>query len=141
MANWRRNQIAEARLAVGILLTETTQEGEVLRRPHKLKLIRDENPMFLFTWTAMHPIDEESPFYGEGAFEKLREMRADIFLSLTGLDDTFAQTIHTRYRYTLDDIVQNARFADVLAGFSNDGVRTIDYDKFHDIEPLPGDSS
>ena len=141
MANWRRNQIAEARLAVMILLTETSAEGEVMRRPAPLKLVRNENPMFLFTWTAMHIIDEESPFYGEGAIGRLREMRAEIFLSLTGLDDTFAQTIHTRYRYTLDDIVQNARFADVLLGFAENGVRTIDYDKFHEIEPLPGDSS
>lgn len=141
MANWRRNQIAEARLAVMILLTETTQEGEVMRRPHRLKLVRDENPMFLFSWTAMHPIDEESPFYGENAMAKLKEMRAEIFLSLTGLDDTFAQTIHTRYRYQLDDIVENARFADVLLGFSDNGTRVIDYDKFHEIEPISGGES
>jgi inward rectifier potassium channel len=135
MANWRRNQIAEAQLAVMVLLTETTREGETMRRPKSIALVRDKNPMFLLTWTAMHVIDEESPFYGPDAIERLRGMKAEIFLSLTGLDETLAQTIHTRYRYQLDDIVYNARFADVL-GLREDGVRVIDFDKFHDIELL-----
>jgi inward rectifier potassium channel len=138
MANWRRNQIAEAQLHIMVLLTETTREGETLRRPTSIKLVRDKNPMFLLTWTALHPIDADSPFFGPDAIDKLRAMKAEIFVSLTGLDDTLAQTIHTRYRYLLDDIVQNARFADVLS-VGEDGVRVIDFDKFHDVEMLPTD--
>jgi inward rectifier potassium channel len=135
LANWRRNQIAEAQLSVMVLLTETTREGETMRRPTSLKLARSANPMFLLTWTAMHPIDADSPFYGAGAFDKLRAMRAEIFLTVTGYDETLGQTIHARYRYLLDDVVHNARFADVLRT-SEDGVRIIDYNKFHDIEML-----
>lgn len=135
MANWRQNQIAEAQLAVMVLVTETTLEGETMRRPTELKLVRDKNPMFMLTWTAMHPIDESSPFHGKEAMENLRKMNAEIFLTLTGLDETLAQTIHTRYRYRLDDIQPNARFADVLS-MREDGVRVIDFDKFHDIVPI-----
>jgi inward rectifier potassium channel len=134
MANWRRNQIAEAQLSAMILITEVTKEGETMRRPTTLKLIRDRNPMFLLSWTAMHPIDSDSPLFGEAALEKLREMKAEIFLTLTGLDETIAQTIHTRYRYRLDDIVYNARFVDIISIV--DDVRTIDFDKFHDVELL-----
>ena len=106
MANWRRNQVAEAQLSVMILLTEVTKEGETMRRPTMLKLVRDKNPMFLLTWTAMHPIDSDSPLFGgEPALAKLREMKAEIYLTLTGLDETLAQTILTRYRYRLEDIV------------------------------------
>jgi inward rectifier potassium channel len=137
MANWRRNQIAEAQLHVMVLLTETTAEGETLRRPTALRLLRDKNTMFVLTWTAMHPIEADSPFYGDGALERLQAMKAELFLSLSGLDETIGQTIHTRYRYKLDEIVTNARFADVLS-VDEDGVRTIDFDKFHDIELLDG---
>ena len=138
MANWRRNQIVEAQLAAMVLMTETTSEGETMRRPTSIKLVRDRNPMFLLTWTAMHPIDQDSPFYGEDALEKLRAMKAEIFLSLTGHDDTLGQTIHTRYRYLLDDIVYNARFVDVLS-INEEGVRLINFDKFHEIELLTGE--
>ena len=135
MANWRRNQIVEAQLTVLVLMTETTKEGDTMRRPVPLKLVRDKNPMFALSWTAMHKIDEDSPFYGPDAMDKLRAMRADIFLTLYGLDETMMQTIVTRFRYSLDDIVFNARFADLLT-MRDDGTRLIDYDKFHDIELL-----
>lgn len=136
LANWRRNQIVEAQLRVMVLLTETTAEGETLRRPTPVKLVRDNNPMFILTWTAMHPIDADSPFYGGPAvMEKLRATNAEVFVSLTGLDETLAQTIHTRFRYQLDDIVHNARFADILS-VSDDGTRIIDFDRFHDIVRL-----
>jgi inward rectifier potassium channel len=132
MANWRRNQIVEAQLNVLLLVTERTAEGEMMRRPLRLELVRDRNPMFALSWTAMHKIDENSPFYGDDALSKLKEQNAEIFLTLSGLDETLMQTITARWRYALDDIVQNARFADVLVT-REDGTRVIDYDKFHDI--------
>ena len=136
LANWRRNQIVEAQLRVMVLLTETTSEGETIRRPTSIKLVRDNNPMFILTWTAMHAIDADSPFFGGPAvMAKLRATNAEVFVSLTGLDETLAQTIHTRFRYQLDDIVHNARFADILT-MGDDGTRIIDFDKFHDIVRL-----
>jgi inward rectifier potassium channel len=131
MANWRRNQIAEAQLNIFILTSETTQEGETIRRPVRLELVRDKNPLFALSWTAMHCIDASSPFYGDG-LDRLREQGAEIFLALTGLDETLMQTITARWRYRLDDIVPNSRFADVIV-IREDGVRVIDYDRFHQI--------
>ena len=135
MANWRRNQIVEAQLNVLLLLTETTSEGETMRRPMRLDLVRDKNPMFALSWTAMHRVDEKSPFFGSDAIDKLKAQNAELFLTLTGLDETLMQTITARWRYQLTDIVHNARFADVLVT-REDGTRVIDYDKFHDIVRL-----
>lgn len=135
MANWRRNRIVEARLAVMLLLTERTREGEIMRRQVDLPLVRDRTSVFFLTWTAMHRIDENSPFFGPQALERLRAQQAELFLALTGLDETIGQTIHARTRYGLDDIVPNARFADVLSD-APDGTRVIDYRKFHDVVKL-----
>jgi inward rectifier potassium channel len=135
LANWRRNQIVEAEISVGILVTERTKEGDTMRRPVPLTLVRRENAMFLLTWTVLHVIDESSPFHGEGALDRLRAERAEIYISVSGLDETIAQVIHARYRYAMDDIVTNARFVDVLQT-QDDGTRVIDFDKFHDIQML-----
>jgi len=134
MANWRRNPIADAHLSLAVLMRETTREGETMRRPEPLVLVRDRNPMFALAWTAMHKIDEKSPFYGNG-IEKLREQSADIFASVTGLDETTMQTISARFRYSLDDIVHNHRFVDLLL-VREDGTRVIDYDRFHELIPI-----
>jgi inward rectifier potassium channel len=135
MANWRRNQIVEATVSILVLTSETTKEGETMRRPVPLKLVREKNPMFALSWTAMHKIEEDSLFYGPDAMEKLRAQRAELFVTLYGLDETLMQTIVARYRYSLDDIIFGARFADLLV-VRDDGARVIDYDKFHDIVHL-----
>jgi inward rectifier potassium channel len=138
MANWRRDMVVEAQLRVLVLVDEITAEGERLRRPLEVKLVRDRNPMFILSWTAMHAIDEASPFHGPDAMDRLRAQRADIVVTFSGLDETIGQSITARYRYTLDDIVAGARFADVLS-LQEDGTRLLDFGKFHDVEPLDGE--
>ncbi len=140
MANQRRNRIVEARLSVVMLITERTREGETMRRQVDLSLVRDKTTVFFLTWSAMHLIDEKSPFFGPDALARLRGQQAEIYLGLTGLDETIGQTIHVRKQYALDDIVTGARFADVLST-REDGIRVIDYRKFHDVvrlDPGPG---
>jgi inward rectifier potassium channel len=132
MANQRQNQLVEAQLSLMVLLKEQTIEGATIRRPTDLTLVRSRNAMFALTWLAMHRIDESSPFYGENAMAKLAEQAAEVFVTITGFDETLMQTVHARFRYALDHIVPAKRFADVLE-VDAEGVRTIDYDKFHEI--------
>ena len=139
MANWRHNTIMEAQLRVFVLIRERTKEGDDMRRSVELKLVRDRTAIFFLTWTAMHKIEEDSPFYGPDAFERLRAQEAQIYLTLSGTDETFAQTIHARHMYFADDLVWGARFADVMTTLP-DGRLQIDYARFHDVE-LPSPSS
>ena len=132
MGNWRRNLILEANLRIYILLEEISKEGHAMRRPYDLKLVRSNTAMFSMTWTAMHVIDETSPFHGEDALEKLRTKKAEIFLVLNGIDETFAQPVYARHNYRLDDIEFGAQFADVLS-VEPDGTRVIDYARFHEV--------
>jgi inward rectifier potassium channel len=135
IANWRTNLVIEAHLRVYILAMQRTLEGESLRTPVELKLVRSTNPVFFLTWTAMHPIDEESPLFGDGVIEKLRIEATSVYASLTGFDQTLGQTVHAYSEYSLNDIVPNARFADVVS-VHPDGRREIDFSRFHEIEPL-----
>ena len=135
MANWRRNRIVEARLSAVLLVTERTREGDVMRKQIDLALVRSKTNVFFLTWSAMHLIDEKSPFYGPDALERLRFQQAELYLGLSGFDETIGQTIYVRKQYTLDDVVPGARFADVLST-GEDGTRIIDYRKFHDVVPL-----
>jgi inward rectifier potassium channel len=136
MANARGNQIAEARVKVTFLRERRTAEGETIRRVHDLQLLRSESAAFALTWTIVHPITPESPLHGATA-ASLRDERADIMVSLTGLDEGLAQTIHARHAYAAEQLAWSARFADILSTDA-DGRRVIDYRRFHDVEPLDG---
>lgn len=106
-----------------------------MRRTIEIPLVRERTSFFWLTFTAMHRIDENSPFFGEGAIERLRAQNAQIFLSVTGHDETLSQTVHARELYQLDAIVRDARFADVTST-DPDGVRVIDYTLFHEVIPV-----
>ena len=137
LANQRHNLIVEAQLRVLLLVMHKTAEGDSIRIPHDLSLVRARTSLFALTWVPMHKIDESSPFYGgEAAIERLREQKAELFLSLQGYDETIAATVHARYRYSLDDIVLDARYADVLT-IDADGTRHLDYTHFDEVLPAP----
>jgi inward rectifier potassium channel len=140
MGNWRGNMVVEGHLQVLVLVLRKTQEGDTIRIPVPLPLVRDTSPVFALSWTALHRIDDSSPFWPkEGSWlaslAELRDQKAQLFLVFTGIDETLGQTIHARHVYDLDDIVYNARFVDVLT-IEPSGKRIIDYASFHDIERL-----
>lgn len=131
MANERANQIFEAQVHLALARTETTLEGEHVRRFYDLELVRTRTPLFVLTWTVIHPIDERSPLFGATP-ESLREAEGEIIVSVMGVDETFSQTIHARYSYVADEIAWDARFADIMSRLP-DGRRLVDYTRFHDV--------
>jgi inward rectifier potassium channel len=135
LANWRTNLIVEANLRVFLLVAEKTQEGEHNRTPLEVKLVRGSTPVFFLTWTVMHCIDPTSPFHGEDAIERLKASGAQLYVMLTGYDHTLGQVVHAYHEYQFSDIVHGARFVDIV-GAAPDGTRTIDFARFHDIEPI-----
>ncbi len=135
MANARSSQIVEAHVAVMMLRTERTAEGEETRRLHDLRLLRARSALFALTWTAIHPIDERSPLFGADA-ASLAASSATIVVALTGYDENLASTVHARHTYAADRILFGRRLVDVLADAPG-GDRIIDYTRFHDTEPEP----
>ncbi len=134
LSNSRRNQILEATVRMALLRNERTLEGRLMRRFYDLSLARPNTPIFALTFTAMHPINEQSPLHGLTA-EGLQAMQAEILVSVTGLDETMSQTIHARASYRVDEIMFGHRFADMF-GFTEDGRLAIDFACFDQIVSL-----
>ncbi|OLP16349.1 ATP-sensitive inward rectifier potassium channel 10 [Leptolyngbya sp. 'hensonii'] len=132
--NQRRNQILEAQLQVYLMRDEMSDEGHAMRRFYELKLLRNRTPSFTLSWTAMHPIDPESPLYGIDSTDLVR-IRAAIVASLSGIDETVMQVIHARHTYAAQDILWNNRFVDIFH-ITPDGQTYLDYTHFHDALPL-----
>lgn len=134
MANERGNDIIEASFRVTVLKPEVTAEGEKIRRLHDLRLLRSETPLFTVSFSAFHEIDETSPLLGETP-ESIQRDALRFIVTVTGLDASFAQTVHARRIYEARDIVWNARFVDVISNLP-DGRLQLDLAKFHDVEAL-----
>ncbi|HKN12012.1 MAG TPA: ion channel [Candidatus Binatus sp.] len=133
-ANMRANRIVEANIHVVLARQEITVEGDSIRRLYDLAMTRSRSAMFALSWTAVHRIVEGSPLFGETR-ESLASSAPEIIVSITGLDETFSQTVHARHTFKLDEIVWGARLADVLV-LHPDGSRSVDYTRFDDVEML-----
>ncbi|MGF1480112.1 MAG: ion channel [Cyanophyceae cyanobacterium] len=138
-ANRRENQILEANVRVNLLRNEVSREGHQLRRFYDLHLLRHQTPAFGFSWLIMHPIVESSPLYGLTA-HAFAKTKAEIWITVTGLDETFSQTIHARHAYSARDIFWSMRFVDIFHE-APDGQYVLDLSHFHDIVPLEPDSA
>jgi inward rectifier potassium channel len=136
LANARHNTVVEAQLRVTLLVWERTTEGESMRRQLDVPLVRSRTSIFALSWSAMHEITPASHFYGPEGMAKLRAGDAEIVLSMSGLDETIVQNIHARHRYGIADVVENARFKDIISVDAS-GARVLDYEHFHEVEALP----
>lgn len=130
-ANRRRNRILEARLWVTLVRDEATQAGEELRRFMILRWCDRKHPLFALTWTAMHPIDAQSPLYGATS-DSLKAAHAEVIVIIAGMDETTSQTIHSRHSFVADEILWNYRFEDIL-GWITDGYRAINDTQFDQV--------
>jgi inward rectifier potassium channel len=132
-ANKRESKILEAQIQVTLLRNEVSPEGHKLRHFYDLYLMRSRTPVFGLSWLVMHPIVEGSPFFGE-TLETLKEVDAELWVSLSGLDETFFQTVHARYFYTTEDMLWNRSFVDIFSQ-NEQGEWFIDLSNFHDVIP------
>lgn len=133
VANQRNNRIIEARIQVSFLGNEISSEGMELRRLYDLNLLRFESPSFAMSWLVMHPIDPNSPLWHKNP-ESLLKSDAELLVILTGLDETFSSTIHSRYSYKIKDVLWSMRFVDILHKTGQDKYY-IDYENFHSVIP------
>jgi len=132
VANARHNTISGANAKLWLIRAETTPEGQVLRRYYELTLQRRENPVFVFSWTIFHTIDEFSPLSGLSE-DHLGKSDAALVLTVSGFDDSSAQQLWARQGYSYKDIRWRHRYVDITS--SADGRMVLDYAKFHDVVP------
>ena len=128
-ANLRGNQIVEASASLYALVDEITSEGHHARRLVELPLVRTKSPIFALSWLMMHEIDPKSPLHG--LTEPELRARVDSFVvSLTGIDDTFSQTVHAQRFYSIDDLRWDEAFVDMVEP-QPDGSQLLHHDKLH----------
>jgi inward rectifier potassium channel len=131
IANGRRNQLIQVEATVTLALREVRSRQQ--RVFHPLKLERDRVVFFPLNWTIVHPIDEQSPLFGITR-EQFYASDPELLILLSGVDETFSQTVHARSSYKGNEIVWGAKFADMYLPAS-DGAVSVNMKRLHVIEP------
>lgn len=110
----------EIKVNTGLMLTE---DGHADYKYFSLNLERSKVETMPLSWTVVHPIDENSPFYGFTE-EDMKMADAELYVWIRGFDDVFNNTVQQRTSYTYNEIIFNRRFVPMYRE-SEDGNTTI----------------
>ncbi|HXC24942.1 MAG TPA: ion channel [Gemmatimonadaceae bacterium] len=137
-ANQRSNQLVDVSVKVIYSRLEARENGERIRSFTLLPLEFEKVTFFMLSWTVVHPIDEASPLWGHTE-EDLIHKDAEFMILISGTDETFAQTVHSRTSYKTNEIVWGAKFRPIFVESRESGVTGMDLSRIHDIEPVDGE--
>ncbi|GAB4041870.1 ion channel [Spirosoma jeollabukense] len=130
--NTRDNQLINLEMTVSMSRLEPKPDGTLYRRYYGLNLERNKVAFFPANWTLVHPITEKSPLYGCTP-EELEQSDAEFLISLQALDDTFVQSVHTRFSYRYDEILWGHKFRPI---YTDDQQTIIDLNKLDETEEV-----
>lgn len=135
IANQRSNALLEVEAKVMVAFVENVN-GTSKREYYNLTLERSYIYFFPLSWTIVHPIDEESPFWNKTT-EDLKNLETEILILIKGYDDIFSQYVHSRFSYRFDEIIWGARFKPAFY-IDNNGDVIINLGSLHDYESHTG---
>ena len=135
IANQRSSELIELDAKI-VMSMFAEAEGHATRRFSVLTLERTRVAFFPLSWTIVHPIDESSPLHGLTETD-LRQHGAEFLVLLTGIDETFSQTVHARSSYRYDEVVWGARFTDIFERDAEANDLTVNVSRIHGWERVP----
>ena len=109
-----------------------TEQGRRVRALDPLSPQRTMVPFFPLHSTVVPPIDETSRLHGATA-QSLKESQAEFLILVTGTDETFSETVHSRSSYLGDEVIVGVRFKSMFVK-AGDGRPRIDMRQFHEVE-------
>jgi len=133
LGNERASQIIEATVRVVMVRTERTAEGVTYYRLRDLKLERDHSPAISRSWNLLHRIDDSSPLHGATP-ETFARDQVELMVTVVGIDETSAQSLHARHTYLDEQVRWGARHADMVSELP-DGSLQLDMREFHRVVP------
>ena len=97
---------AEAKVTLGLRLEE---DGVRVNKFFQLELEMDRVNTLSLSWTLVHHITENSPFFGftKNDFE---QTDGEVFVFIKTFDDMYSTTVGTKTSYTFSEIVFGAKF-------------------------------
>jgi inward rectifier potassium channel len=134
MANARSNFISEATAKAWMIGPQSTREGRRLVTFQPLRLVKSENPTLALSWVLFHPIEEDSPLFGQES-DAVTSSEINFVVSLTGFDETSGQTVHARGLFAAQDVRFGEEYEDIIR-VDEHGLRHIDYSKIDATRPV-----
>lgn len=142
IVNMRDHKIINVKARVILSWLEKDVKGKMRRRFSPLQLERNEVVLFPLNWTIVHPIDKQSPMYGQ-TLAQLKKKRAEFLVMIDGFDESYNQRIYANSSYICDEIMEGVRFKPMYTSSNSSATRLFldDLDTLVEVKQQPARSS
>ena len=133
VAPYKNNNLfeAEAKVTAGLMLEENGQVNNIF---FKMELEYEKVNALTLSWTIVHPITENSPFY-KFSQEDFANTTGEIMVYVKAFDDMFSNTVIARTSYTLKEMVIGAKFIPMYHRDEENKTTMLDLDKINSYRP------
>lgn len=134
VASYKNNNLtdAEAGLTAGIMMEEN---GVTTNKFFRLDLEYNNVSALTLSWTLVHPINENSPFY-KFTLEDFKNIKGEILLYIKAFDDMFSNTVAARTSYTFDELIIGAKFIPMFHRSDDNGKTILDLGKLNTYQEV-----
>jgi inward rectifier potassium channel len=109
MAPYKHNHLMDAEVKLSLVM-RIDENGTTTNRFYNLALEYSRVNTLTLSWTVVHPINEESPFYNITPKE-LVETQAEMLVFVKAFDESFSSTVVSRTSYTAHEFVYGGKFS------------------------------
>ncbi|MCF8714618.1 ion transporter [Joostella atrarenae] len=131
--NTSRNVLIKPKADV-ILILHKEVNGYFEPEYYNLKLERRSITFLPTTWTIVHEIDEESPFF-KLTENNIAQAKAEIVVLFSYYDDAFNNEIYDVKSYLYSDLIIDKKFTKSY-GYGEEGAIVLDHSMLDDVEKL-----
>lgn len=132
LAPYKHNHLMDAEVKVTLVLKdEATGQNTFYNLPLELHKVNS----LTLSWTIVHPINENSPFYNLNK-EDLVNAQAEMLVFAKAYDETFANMVVARTSYVAEEFVYGAKFELMYQASESRHSTLLHMNKLNDYRPV-----
>ena len=118
LTNLRDVVLQDVEAKIITMFNKENKEGNMVRTYYELSITLPKIDIMALTWTLVHKIDKESPFWGKTKEEIIRQ-HPEFLIFVNGFDEIYSERTRARKSYVVDDIIWNKNFATNFKSLEN----------------------
>lgn len=134
MVNLRNNVLLNTKINALVSQLNTEDDSSFARKYYSMKFEVDFVRYFPLTWTLVHPIDEESPFF-EKDLDQILALETEVLILIEAFDETFSQNVLQKHSYAHHQWKEKVKFKRNFSA-NESGKIVLNIRELHDLETI-----
>ena len=118
LTNLRDVVLQDVEAKIITMFNKENENGQLVRTYYELPITLPKIDIMALTWTLVHKINEESPFWNKSK-EEIISQHPEFLIFVNGFDEIYSERTRARKSYVVKDILWNKNFTTNFKSLEN----------------------